>query len=147
MCGAWCAASLADQITRPCYRWKVIKQTAATIMVSAVLVMWLSTAVYWIVTLVAVAQVYRFLCDLTARSLEGYGTPMHTCIDSRSHSNTSSSTTCNGDYLLPTMDQYDLDLSRPAIQASCASTAALTVNVRVSVKSMNSYGILTDLIG
>ena len=127
----------------------MIKHTAAATMVSAVIVMWVSTAVYWIVTLVAAAQVYRFLCDLTARSLEGYGTPMHTCIDSRSHSNTSSSTICHGDYFLPTiaMDQYDLDLSRPAVQASCASTAALTVNVRVSVKSMNSYGILTDLIG
>ena len=138
MCRPWCAASLADQITRPCHRSKVIKQTAATIMVSAAIVMWVSTALYWIVTLVAAAQVYRFLCDLTARSLEGYGTPMHTCIDSRSHSNTSSSTICHGDYLLPTiaMDQYDLDLSRPAIQASCASTAALTINVRTSVESV-----------
>lgn len=138
MYSAQCVTSLADQIARLCYRSKVIKQPAATIMVSAVLVMWVSTAVYWVVTLVAAAQVYRFLCDLTARSLGGYDTPVHACIDPQSHSNTSSSTTCHGDHLLPTitMDQYDLDLSRPAIQASCASTAALTINVRTSVESL-----------
>ncbi|TFK83151.1 hypothetical protein K466DRAFT_666045 [Polyporus arcularius HHB13444] len=58
---------------------KGIKRKATAIMLVAIIVMWLSTVAYWIVTLVAAVKAYIVLWDLTAQTL-GQIRNMQTCL-------------------------------------------------------------------
>ncbi len=88
-------------------------------MLVAIIVMWISTAAYWIANLVAAADAYAILWDLTS-SLANAATTMEDCLHSLSGSNTE--LTCS-------QGEPRTGISSTNGVQACTGTAAVAVNV------------------
>ena len=94
-------------------------------MLLGIVVMWLSTMVYWIVTLLDLTRVYISLRNVALQSASQV-VSMQGCLRSLSGSDAASDR-CSGNRWPP--DRFQVALEGFDTQASCVATTSLTVNV------------------
>ncbi len=103
------------------------------VMLAAIIAMWISTAAYWLATLLAAVETYSFMRSIMSQILAGVAT-LQDCVASPSGTQLPFSS-CVAEQLTNLSDY-----SKAYATQQCTGTAALTVNVRAFVYS---FGVLT----
>lgn len=104
---------------------KGIKRKATAIMLVAIIIMWLSTLAFWIVTLVAAVKAYSVLQVLTAQT-SGHIANMQACLTSMTGSDSA--------YSCSSQDPLTELAGTEAYYAEdCTGTVSLMINVCPSV--------------